>query len=53
MLTALLKANEEVLATLDMAFKVANAENEQGVANFIAERIDSHKKWSWQLRESI
>ena len=53
MLTALLKANEEVLATLDMAFKVATAENEQGVVNFIADRIDSHKKWSWQLRESI
>ena len=53
MLTALLKANEEVLATLDMTFKVATAENEQGVANFVADRIDSHKKWSWQLRESI
>lgn len=23
--------------------------NEQGIANFLAERDDMHKKWRWQL----
>ena len=31
----------------------ANEERQQGVANFVAERIDAHQKWSWQLRVSI
>jgi DNA-binding ferritin-like protein len=42
-----------LIAKLKQAFNVANGENEQGVANFIAERIDMHQKWSWQLRASL
>lgn len=49
----LLGANEQYLATLNRAFAEANMANEQGVANFIAERIDAHQKWSWQLRASM
>lgn len=45
--------NDEVLARLTMAFDVANAANEQGVANFLAERIDMHQKWRWQLKASV
>lgn len=52
MAKSLLKANEAVIKTLYDAFKVANEENEQGIANFISERIDMHQKWSWQLRAS-
>ena len=48
----LLKSNEAVLKTLNMAFKAATEENQQGIANFIAERIDMHQKWIWQLRAS-
>lgn len=49
---ALLVANEQVLTELRSAFDLANADNEQGIANFLAERIDQHAKWSWQLRSS-
>jgi len=50
---ALAVVNDEVLARLSMAFDVANAANEQGVANFLAERIDMHQKWRWQLKASV
>lgn len=52
MATDLLKANETVLKTLKQAFDAAIKADEQGVANFLADRIDQHQKWSWQLRAS-
>lgn len=42
--------NEKVLATLNMAFKLANEFDQQGLADFIAGRIDTHKKHGWMLR---
>jgi starvation-inducible DNA-binding protein len=50
---ALAMVNDEILARLTMAFNVANAANEQGIANFLAERIDMHQKWRWQLKASV
>jgi hypothetical protein len=35
------------------AFDVANAANEQGIADFCASRIDMHQKWDWQLSSSV
>jgi len=45
--------NEEYITHIKECFKVANKDDEQGVANFIAERIDQHQKWSWFLKASI
>jgi starvation-inducible DNA-binding protein len=45
--------NEEYIQHIKETFKIANNSNEQGVANFIAERIDQHQKWSWFLKASI
>ena len=45
----LLIANDATLIKLKDTFDVANAAREQGIANFIAERIDMHQKWHWQL----
>ena len=42
--------NEKVLATLDIAFKLADELDQQGLADFIAGRIDTHKKHGWMLR---
>jgi len=42
--------NEKVLATLDIAFKLADELDQQGLADFIAGRIDAHKKHGWMLR---
>lgn len=51
-LASLLKANEEVLASLNKVFALASAANKQGMADFIAGRIDAHDKHSWFLRAS-
>jgi len=52
MAKALLKSNVSILASLNTTFKASIDEDEQGIANFIAERIDMHNKWGWQLRAS-
>ena len=49
----LLMSNDAVLAILKDAFDMADAAREQGVANFLAERIDMHQKWHWQLKAVI
>jgi starvation-inducible DNA-binding protein len=49
----ILEKNNMVNASVLAAFASANAANEQGIANFLAERDDKHKKWAWQLRSSL
>jgi starvation-inducible DNA-binding protein len=53
MTASLRDANEVVMSSLNVAFSVAVAVNEQGVADFIAGRLDSHKKWAWQLSTTL
>jgi len=45
--------NDALLVRINAAFDAATAADEQGVANFLAERDDMHKKWRWQLRASL
>ena len=53
-MTANLKSqNDKVLASLRAAFVTATNANEQGIANFLADRIDQQQRWEWQLRVSI
>lgn len=49
----LAEGNDTMISILNNAFAAATAMNEQGIANFLAERIDQHKKWGWQLKASI
>jgi len=49
----LLSGNAEYLVRLKKCFKVATTEDEQGIANYIAERIDAHQKHGWVLRASL
>ena len=49
MVQDLYAANNIMIMTLDNCFAVASSVNEQGVADFIAARIDAHKMWRWQL----
>ena len=51
--SSLLEKNNAVNASVLAAFAEANTANEQGIANFLAERDDMHKKWAWQLRSSL
>ena len=46
-------ANEALIARIVAAFDIATKLNQQGIANFLAERQDMHQKWSWQLRSSL
>jgi len=50
---ALYAANESLIEVIMVAFKAATDQNQQGIANFLAERQDMHQKWSWQLRSSL
>jgi len=50
MCARLLADNEKVLATLNVSFKMANEFGYQGLADFIAGRIDIHNKHAWMLR---
>lgn len=49
----LCEANDVLISELKATFDIVSAANEQGIANFIAERIDSHQKWAWQLKSSL
>ena len=49
----LLEKNAMLIQSIMGAFAIANEANEQGIANFLAERDDMTKKWSWQLRSSL
>jgi starvation-inducible DNA-binding protein len=42
-------ANEVMLKSLNECFDTASAAKQQGIADFIAGRIDMHQKWAWQL----
>ena len=53
MATSLLASNGVVLDTLQDSFEAATREEQQGIANFLADRIDAHQKTAWQLRASI
>lgn len=51
--TSLLEDSEELVDSCRMAFDIATAAGQQGIANFLAERQDAHAKWAWQLRSSL
>lgn len=52
MVRSLKSANAQMIATLKDTFAIADSINEQGVADFIAGRIDMQQKWDWMLRET-
>lgn len=52
-LDSLCRINGMVIACYKDAFHIADTLDEQGVANFIADRIDMHQKWQWQIESSL
>jgi starvation-inducible DNA-binding protein len=53
MMAELLDDNERIITYLKETFHVAEEEDEQGVADFIAGRIDAHSKHRWMLRSIL
>lgn len=50
---ALLVDSRKLLDYLNVTFTVAVTENQQGIANFIAERIDAMQKHNWMIRSIL
>ena len=53
MIEELLADNQSMIALLNQTFQLAAQENEEGIANFIAERLDAHGKHGWMLRSFL
>lgn len=49
----LLTANDVMMQSLNECFECAVGANDQGIANFIASRLEMHAKWRWQLRSTL
>lgn len=45
--------NSKMIALLKETFDAAVGQNEQGIANFLAERLDQHGKLGWQIRSIL
>lgn len=53
MLADLLMSTEQITMCVNRALTLAIESNEQGIANFLADRDSQHKKYAWQLRSSL
>lgn len=53
MITELLADNQTITDLLNQCVASAAEENQEGIANFIAERIDAHGKHAWMLRSFL
>lgn len=53
MLQSLRETNNKVIVNLNKVYDLANKNNEQGICNFIASRIETHQKHDWMLRSSL
>jgi starvation-inducible DNA-binding protein len=53
MLQDLLETNDKVLVSLNNLFKELQTKGDQGFMDFVATRIDAHKKHGWMLRASL
>ena len=53
MVTNLFEDNNRVLASLQLARNVADEYKQNGLVNFLEERLDQHNKHAWMLRASM
>jgi starvation-inducible DNA-binding protein len=53
MVADLLIANDQSIVTLNKLFGELDAAGEQGFADFVASRLDAHKKHGWMLKSIL
>lgn len=53
MLVQLVDGNQSVIDALNGANEAALAAGEDGISNYLQDRIDAHKKWAWMLKTTI
>lgn len=49
----MLEDNQKFINLLNTTFDEATSEKQQGIANFMAERLDEHQKLQWKLRSIL
>jgi starvation-inducible DNA-binding protein len=53
MVQQLIEDNQKAIGMLKIVYDLAEANSEHGFSNFLAERMDAHKKHGWMLRSSL
>jgi starvation-inducible DNA-binding protein len=53
MVAELLKDSDDMVKILKLAYDIAEQHGEHGFSNFLAERMDAHRKHSWMLRATL
>jgi starvation-inducible DNA-binding protein len=53
MVNTLLEDSDKMCILLKMVYDIAEAHGEHGFSNFLAERMDAHRKHSWMLRSVL
>ena len=53
MIEELYANNQQMIELLNETFAVAESENQQGIMDFLAARIDAHGKHGWMLRSFL
>jgi starvation-inducible DNA-binding protein len=53
MLSELYQDNQKMVKLLKMVYDVAEQFGENGFSNFLAERMDAHRKHGWMLKASM
>ena len=53
MMSTLLNDSDRMVKLLKICFDLATQSGEDGFANFLAERMDAHRKHSWMLRSTL
>jgi starvation-inducible DNA-binding protein len=53
MVTELLADNEKIVKIFKMVFDLSEAAGEHGFSDFVAGRMDAHRKHGWMLKSSL
>jgi len=53
MAAELLSDSDKMVKILKVVYDLAEQQGEHGFSNFLAERMDAHRKHGWQLRASL
>lgn len=53
MIQRLIDANDQLLTNVMLCLTVAQSQGNEGLANFMAERQEAHKKHAWMLRSTL
>jgi starvation-inducible DNA-binding protein len=53
MVQQLIEDNQKAIGMFKIVYDLAEANGEHGFSNFLAERMDAHKKHGWMLRSSV